>query len=225
MVTILAALAAVFCGSGARENRKGLEAWSEKDTAAAIRHLEKSAQDTSDPRYGYNLGTVQSLSGRPGAQESFDRALHLAKDSMQRARILYNRGTARLDSALSTHGDPSAAAQDFRDALKLRPGWQQAARNLELALRKPPPQKDQNKDQDKKDDKKNPDKKDQKNQPQNQPQNSNPKDSSNQEQPPQAQPGGMDKQDAQRLLDAAKADEGKQLKRPVRKEETDGPDW
>ncbi|HXP90031.1 MAG TPA: hypothetical protein VN931_03770 [Fibrobacteria bacterium] len=221
MVTIFAAFAAILCGSGARENRKGLEAWTGKDTAAAIRHLEKAAQDTSDPRYGYNLGTVQSLSGRPGAQASFDRALHLAKDSMQRARILYNRGTARLDSALSTHGDPSTAAQDFRDALKLHPGWQQAARNLELALRKPPPQKNQDKDRNKNqdNDKKNQDKKDQKNQPQ------SPKDSSNQDQPPQAQPGGMDKQDAQRLLDAAKADEGKQLKRPVRKEATDGPDW
>jgi tetratricopeptide (TPR) repeat protein len=219
MVTNLAVIAAVLCGSGARENQKGLQAWTEKDTVAAIRHLEKAAQDTSDPRYGYNLGTLQSLSGRPGAQDAFDRALRFARDSMQRARILYNRGTARLDSARSNHGDPSAAAQDFRDALKLHPGWQQAARNLELALRKPPPQKNQNKDQDKKEDKKNQDKKGGNNQQQ------NPKDSTNQEQQPQAQPGGMDRQDAQRLLDAAKADEGKQLKRPVRKEETDGPDW
>lgn len=219
MVTNLAVIAAVLCGSGARENQKGLQAWTEKDTVAAIRHLEKAAQDTSDPRYGYNLGTLQSLSGRPGAQDAFDRALRFARDSMQRARILYNRGTARLDSARSNHGDPSAAAQDFRDALKLHPGWQQAARNLELALRKPPPQKNRNKDQDKKEDKKNQDKKGGNNQQQ------NPKDSTNQEQQPQAQPGGMDRQDAQRLLDAAKADEGKQLKRPVRKEETDGPDW
>jgi len=221
MVTNIAMLAALLFGSGARENRKGLEAWTEKDTAAAIRHLEKAAQDTSDSRYGYNLGTVQSLSGRPGAQESFERALHLARDSMQRARILYNRGTARLDSALATHGDASEAAQDFRDALKLHPGWQQAARNLELALRKPPPKKnqDKNKNQDKKDDKKKQDDKGGNNQQQ------NAKDSSDQQQQPQAQPGGMDKQDAQRLLDAAKADEGKQLKRPVRKEETDGPDW
>jgi tetratricopeptide (TPR) repeat protein len=219
MVTNLAVIAAVLCGSGARENQKGLQAWTEKDTVAAIRHLERAAQDTSDPRYGYNLGTLQSLSGRPGAQDAFDRALRFARDSMQRARILYNRGTARLDSARSNHGDPSAAAQDFRDALKLHPGWQQAARNLELALRKPPPQKNQNKDQDKKEDKKNQDKKGGNNQQQ------NPKDSTNQEQQPQAQPGGMDRQDAQRLLDAAKADEGKQLKRPVRKEETDGPDW
>jgi len=219
MVTNLAVIAAVLCGSGARENQKGLQAWTERDTVAAIRHLEKAAQDTSDPRYGYNLGTLQSLSGRPGAQDAFDRALRFARDSMQRARILYNRGTARLDSARSNHGDPSAAAQDFRDALKLHPGWQQAARNLELALRKPPPQKNQNKDQDKKEDKKNQDKKGGNNQQQ------NPKDSTNQEQQPQAQPGGMDRQDAQRLLDAAKADEGKQLKRPVRKEETDGPDW
>ena len=219
MVTNLAVIAAVLCGSGARENQKGLQAWTEKDTVAAIRHLEKAAQDTSDPRYGYNLGTLQSLSGRPGAQDAFDRALRFARDSMQRARILYNRGTARLDSARSNHGDPSAAAQDFRDALKLHPGWQQAARNLELALRKPPPQKNRNKDQDKKEDKKNQDKKGGNNQQQ------NPKDSANQDQQPQAQPGGMDRQDAQRLLDAAKADEGKQLKRPVRKEETDGPVW
>lgn len=221
MMMVIALVATMCAGSGARENRKGLEAWSRKDTAAAIKHLENAAKDTTDPRYGFNLGTVQSLAKRPEAEAAFDRALSQAKDSMQRARILYNRGTSRLDASREGKGDPSAAAQDFRDALKLHPGWQEAARNLELALRRPPPQK-------KPKDDKNQDKKDQKkDQPKDQkkPQDRNPKDSSDQNQPPKPQPNGMDKQDAQRLLDAAKAQEGKQLKRPARKEETDGPDW
>ena len=219
MMTIFALVAAVCAqGSGARENRKGLEAWSRNDTAAAVKHLENAARDTADPRFGFNLGTIESLAKRPDADAAFDRALSHAKDSMQRARILYNRGTSRLEASRGGKGDPAAAAQDFRDALKLHPGWQEAARNLELALRTPPPQKKP------KDDKKDQDKK---NQPKDQkkPQDQNPKDSSDQNQPPKPQPNGMDKQDAQRLLDAAKAQEGKQLKRPVRKEETDGPDW
>jgi hypothetical protein len=219
MMTIFVLVAATCAqGSGARENRKGLEAWSRKDTAAAIEHLEKATRDTTDSRYGFNLGTIESLAKRPDADTAFDRALGHAKDSLQRARILYNRGTSRLEASREGNGDPSAAAQDFRDALKLHPGWQEAARNLELALRKPPPQKkpkDDKKDQDKKDKPKD----------QKKPQDQNPKDSSDQNQPPKPQPNGMDKQDAQRLLDAAKAQEGKQLKRPVRKEETDGPDW
>lgn len=218
MMTIVALVAVVFAGSTARENRKGLEAWSRKDTAAAIKHLEKAAKDTTDPRFGYNLGTVKSLSGRPDAQAAFDQSLRFAKDSMQRARILYNRGTSRLEAAKGGKGDPSGAAQDFRDALRLKPSWQEAGRNLELALRmaKQQQQQQQPKNQDKKDPKKDP--KDGK-----QPPNRDRKDPPDDKQPPK--PNGMDKQDAQRLLDAAKAQEGKQLKRPARKEETDGPDW
>ena len=214
MMTILALILSVSGGSNARENRKGLEAWNQKDTAAAIKHLENAAKDTSDPRYGYNLGTVKSLAKRPDAEAAFSRSLQLAKDSAQRARILYNRGTSRLDAAKSGQGDPASAAQDFRDALKLKPGWQEAGRNLELALRMAQQQKQKPKDQ-------NQDKKD----PKNEPKDQNPKDSSNQNQPPKPKPNGMDKQDAQRLLDAAKAQEGKQLKRPARKEENNGPDW
>jgi len=218
MTTIFLLVAAMCAGSNARENRKGLEAWGRKDTAAAISHLEKAAKDTTDPRYGYNLGTVESMAKKPDAEAAFDRALAQAKDSTQRARILYNRGTSRLEASRAGKGDPSAAAQDFRDALKLRPGWQEAARNLELALRRPPQQKNP------KDDKN--DKKDPKSQPKDQKQpNQDSKDSSDNKQPPNPKPDGMDKRDAQRLLDAAKAQEGKQLKRPVRKEETDGPDW
>ena len=221
MMAIIALVAAVCASSNARENRKGLEAWRDKDTTAAIKHLENAAKDTTDPRFGYNLGTVKSLAGRPDAEAAFDRSLQIAKDSAQRARILYNRGTSRLEKARSGQGDPSFAAQDFRDALKLRPGWKEAGRNLELALRMAQQQKQKPKDDDKKQDKKDP--KDQpkdKDKPQ-----QNPKDSSDQKEPPKPQPNGMDKQDAQRLLDAAKAQEGKQLKRPARKEATDGPDW
>jgi Ca-activated chloride channel homolog len=226
MIAIIALVVAAFAGSSARENRKGLEAWQNKDTASAIKHLENAAKDTTDPRYGYNLGTVKSLAGRPDAEAAFDRPLQIAKDSSQRARILYNRGTSRLEKARSGQGDPASAAQDFRDALKLKPGWKEAGRNLELALRmaqqqqqkqKPPPKDDKSKD------KKDPGNQ-QKNQAKDQDKPRNPRDSSDQQQP-KPQPNGMDKQDAQRLLDAAKAQEGKQLKRSARKEATDGPDW
>jgi tetratricopeptide (TPR) repeat protein len=216
------ALAWTICaGASARENEKGLRAWGAKDTAGAIKHLEKAARDTSDPRYGYNLGTVKALAGKPDAENAFERSLQGAKNPDQRAKILYNRGTSRLAAAKSGKGDPSGAVQDFRDALKLRPGWQEAARNLELAMRME--KRDQQRK--KQDDRKNQDqKKDQDKKSQPKPQDSK-SDGKEPPQQPQPKPGGMNPQDAQRLLDAAKAQEGKQLKRPVRKEDSDGPDW
>jgi hypothetical protein len=207
----------LVAGSGARENEKGLEAWGKKDTAGAIRHLEKAARDTSDPRYGYNLGTVKAISGKPDADAAFERSLHGARSPDQKARILYNRGTSRLLSAKGGKGDPSGAVQDFREALKLKPGWQEASRNLELALRMQKQDQDRKKnkpkDQDNKQDQKKP-----------QPQGGG-QDKDKQDPQPPPPRSGMDPQDAQRLLDAAKAQEGKQLKRPSRKEESDGPDW
>jgi len=219
MIVVLVLAWTISAKSGsARENDKGLRAWGAKDTAGAIKHLEKAASDTSDPRYGYNLGTVKALAGKPDADAAFERSLHAAKSPDQRARILYNRGTSRLAGAKTGKGDASGAVKDFRDALKLRPGWQDASRNLELALRMQKQDQNRKKPQD---DKKNQDKKKDQDR-KNQPQDGKP----DQKDPPKPQPKpGMDPQDAQRLLDAAQAQEGKQLKRPSRKEESDGPDW
>lgn len=212
---LLLASLGVVSSSAARENRKGLDAWQAKDTAGALSHLERAARDTTDPRYGYNLGTVRSMARDPHAEEAFDQALRAARSRSDSARILYNRGTNRLQSAKAGPGQTGSAVQDLRDALRCRPGWKDAARNLELALKQNRQKDDKGgKDQDKKKQ----DKQDQKKpKPGDDQKKQDPKD--------QPQPTGMSKQDADRLLDAARAQEGKQARKPARKVESDGPDW
>jgi len=206
--------------TAARENRKGLEAWQAKDTADALSHLERAARDSSDPRYGYNLGTIRSMARDPNADEAFDQALRATHSRSDSAKILYNRGTTRLESAKAGPGQTGSAVQDLRDALRFRPGWKDAARNLELALKQNRPKdENQKKDQDKK---KNPDKKDQKKPPSG---NDPKKPEDQKDQPKQPPPTGMSKEDADRMLDAARAQEGKQARKPARKVESDGPDW
>jgi hypothetical protein len=207
-----------------RENRRGLDALAAGDTAKALKHLEKAAKaDTGDARYAYNLGTVQARTRKASPDAALGQALSHAKSPQERARILYNRGTSRYETAKAKHqasmapapgggagnqddngkNEVDGAISDLRQALKLRPGWNEAARNLDLALRlrsqcnKP------------KNDDKNKDKQDQKQDPQQQPQNQ------------------MQQQDAQRLLEAAQAQENNQAKKAPqkKKENDDGPDW
>jgi len=201
--------------ASARENRKGLAAWLEKDTARALSHLERAARDSADSRYSYNLGTLRSLARKPGADEAFDRSLRSSRSAQDSSKILYNRGTSRLEAA---RGDPTAAAQDFRQALRLRPGWKDAARNLELALRLARPQGQS----DKNEPKKNPDSR-KKDQPKPKPDPQDGKDKQQGQPPPSST--GMSKEDADRMLDAARAQESKQTGKPSRKVVGDGPDW
>jgi len=224
------ALWSLLGANAPRENRRGLESLAKGDTAAAIKHLEKAAKaDTSDARYAYNLGTVQARTRKAPPDDALGQALSHAKSPQDRARILYNRGTARYETAKAKHqaslsappipAQPGAQAQepdngkndvdgaidDLRQTLKLRPGWNEAARNLDLALRlrsqcKKPKNDDKNKDQNK-------------------------QDQQQQQQPnPQQQ---LQQQDAQRLLEAAQAQENSQAKKaaPKKKDDDDGPDW
>jgi hypothetical protein len=240
---IAAGLSALLGAQAPRENQRGLESLGKGDTAAALRHLEKAAKsDTSDSRFSYNLGTVQAKTRKSPSDAAFGQALAHAKTPEEKARILYNRGTARYESAKTRHdaqmqagpmgvpgaakGAPPAAAgqnpsssaqqaqaqdgpenevdgaiEDLRQSLKIKPQWNEAARNLDLALRlrkqcKKPKPDDKNKD----------DKQPPKEQPQ--------------------QPPPMQQQDAQRLMDAAQAQENSQAKKPAqKKDQDDGPDW
>jgi len=239
---VFAAGLSILLGAQApRENQRGLESLGKGDTAAALSHLEKAAKaDTSDSRFSYNLGTVQAKTRKAPSDAAFGQALAHAKSPEEKARILYNRGTARFESAKAKHeaqmqagplGAPTApsgapgqnpsappqqaqgqdgpenevngAIDDLRQSLKIKPQWNEASRNLDLALRlrkqcKKPKPDDKNKD----------DKQPPKDQPQQTP-------------PPQ-----MQQQDAQRLMDAAQAQENTQAKKPVgKKDDDDGPDW
>lgn len=221
----LVALATTLVAGPERDNHRGFEAWSRKDTAAALKSFEKAARkDTARSDYAFNLGTAKTLSGKDGESE-LSRAVAQSKTPEEKARSLYNRGTARLSKAVSAppgQGDPSGAISDLREALKLRPSWNEAARNLDRALRlraTPPPKQCPNPKNQKNDQKQ--DKKDQKDQ---KPQDG--QDPQKQEQQPKPQ-SGMDPNDAQRLLDGAAAREAQQAREKARqkKENSDAPDW
>lgn len=223
----LIALATSLMAGPERDNHKGVQAWAGKDTAAALKAFERAARkDSARADYAFNLGTAKTLSGKDGEAE-LSRAVTLSKTPDEKARALYNRGTARLAKALAApqgKGDPSGAISDLREALKIRPKWNEAARNLDRALRmRPPPNpkqcpnpKNQNQPNDPKQDKKDQEPQDPK---------QDPKDSQQQQQ--QQQPQGMDPRDAQRLLDGAAARENQQARERARqkKEDSDAPDW
>lgn len=211
--------------AGERDNRRGIEAWRRHDTAQAVRSFEEAVRsDTTIGDYAFNAATAKAFANQD-AEAQFARALALAGDPQARARTLYNRGTSRLQKARTSppgQGDVSGAISDLREALKLRPGWQEAARNLDHALRmRPPPQPKQDpKDQDRPKDK---------DKPKSDPGEPKPQDSpdSRKQDPKPSPPDGMDPRDARRLLDGAAAREGEQAKEGNRRknEESDGPDW
>jgi hypothetical protein len=231
-MTILALLLALLSGAGERENRRGVEAWKRHDTASAIRHFEKAARaDSTQSDYAFNAGTLKALSGQD-AEADLTAALARARGGEEKARALYNRGTARLAKAAQApvgQGDVAGAISDLRQAVQLRPGWNEAARNLDRALRmRPPPQPKQDpKPDDKKDKPDDPQKA--KQDPRKDGKEEQNRDNPSPEDPqPKPQPApGMDPQDAQRLLDGAAAREAQQQRQQRRKrpEDNDGPDW
>jgi len=220
MIAIM--LMALMAAGGERENRDGVRAWKKGDVAAARKCFEAAAaKDTANLKYRYNRALTRSKSGDLAGAES-DWALS-GRDKGLAAKSLYNRGTARLDAAAKGKGDASAAASDLAQALRARPGWKEAARNLELARRLMRIQQQQQKqNQDHKNDK---DKKKQdgKNP---QPSGQNPSEKS----PPQ--PGNPDpreslsKDQADALLRAAQARDQDRLRRNIPKsQESHGKDW
>lgn len=225
-MNFLAMLLILVSAGSERENRRGIEAWRRSDTTAAIRHFTAAARaDSTQSDYAFNAGTLKALSGQDG-EADLSAALARARGDEEKARALYNRGTARLAKAASAppgQGDVGGAISDLRQAVRMRPGWNEAARNLDRALRlRPPPQPKQDpKPDDKKDPKQ--DKQDKKDEPK-----PSPGDQKQEPQSPKPDPSpGMDPQDAQRLLDGAAAREAQQQRQQRRKrpEDNDGPDW
>jgi len=225
-LSLVASIVANLVAGPERDNHKGYQSWTRKDTAAAIQAFERAARkDSTRPDFAFNLGTAKSLAGKDG-DSALTRAVNLSRTPSEKARALYNRGSARLAKALAAppgQGDPAGAISDLREALKIRPGWNEASRNLDraLRLRPPPKQCDNPKNQDQKQDKKQ-DPKAQKQDPQQQQQQQE------QQAKPQEQPKpAMDPRDAQRLLDGASAREAQQAREKSRqkREDTDAPDW
>jgi hypothetical protein len=218
-------LTILVAGGGERENRKGVEALRSGNAKSAASHFDAAVKaDTTNARFRYNRALSRSMAGAP-ADADWDAA---RRDTSLLSKALYNRGTARLKAAQSGQGDAKGAVSDLAQALKKRPGWNEAAKNLELAMRLQKQQEEQKKKDDKKQDK---DKKDQpKKDPQKKP--GDPKDNGDKNEKPEPQPGQPDpkealsKDQADQMLRAAEArDQDRRQKNAQKAKETNGKDW
>lgn len=171
-VAVMAALAAVvwlgptapasagLVREGAAAAAEGRRLYGEGDYKGALSAFEGAVVHApDDPVLSLAVGeTLFRLQRYPEAIREFERVLGLTDDPALRAEALYNRGTAALAG-----GDTQGAIKSLRESLAIDPGQQDAALNLEAALRRlQQEQQNQPQDQDKKDqDKKDQDKTDQ----------------------------------------------------------------
>ncbi len=138
------------------EAKKGQKFLDEKKPAEALSHFQREIDlAPKDSTGSYNLGTAQSRAGKPAE----------ALASLEKARK-EGRGAVAADAAFNAGQtlyrdkkyEPAAAA--FREALKRRPGDEDAAFNYELCVRRA--EQEKKKEQDQKDKKDKKDKKDDK---------------------------------------------------------------
>jgi len=153
---------------GAAAAAEGRRLYGQGDYQGALTAFEGAVvQAPDDPVLSLAVGeTLFRLERYPEATREFERVLTLTDDPELRAEALYNRGTAALAA-----GDSKAAIKDLRASLDIDPGQQDAALNLEAALRRlqqEQQQKEQEKDQDKDKEKKEEDDKQQEQQEQQQ---------------------------------------------------------
>jgi Ca-activated chloride channel family protein len=117
---------------------KGLAALDDERAQEAIERFDSAARlAPDDPRTLYNAGVARLAAGRATeAADWLQRAAEQAEgegasdDQGLAADAWYNLGNARLAS-----GDPAAAAEAYRAALRRQPERLGAKHNLELALR------------------------------------------------------------------------------------------
>lgn len=215
MIALWIVMTQLLASGGERDNRSGVEALRKGNVPGALKSFDAAVQaDSANRRIRYNRALARTLAGRPDlAQADWDAA---RKDTSLNAKALYNRGTAALEMARKGQGDAKGAVRDLSQALKARPGWKEAARNLELARRLEQQQKqDRKKNQDKKPDPK----------PGEDPK---PKEGEGKDpQEPKPAPGeALSQEQADALLQAAQAREQEQRRRPRNpKEERHGKDW
>lgn len=144
----------------------------------------------------YNRGTARYQS----AKAKHEAQTMAPPSQAQPPTGLASGGQNPAQAGNEPENEVDGAIDDLRQSLRIKPQWNDAARNLDLALRlrkqcKKPKPDDKNQDQ---------------------------------KQPPKDQPPPqMQEQDAKRLMDAAQAQENSQAKRAPqkRKDQDDGPDW
>lgn len=115
--------------NSAKSAARGAAAFEEKKYGDAVAAFERAHAIDPSPRNAFNLGTAQIAAGE---REKGSATLAAAiQDPALRADALYNRGNSALAAKALDH-----AIADYAQALRARPAFPEAKRNLEIALRR-----------------------------------------------------------------------------------------
>lgn len=106
---------------------RGVKAYDAKQYDVAATDFRKAHQLRPSPESAFNLGTAEIAAGR--REEGSADLAEALKNPALRADALYNRGNSALSAKAFDH-----AIRDYKDALRARPNFPEAKRNLELAL-------------------------------------------------------------------------------------------
>jgi len=189
-------------------NEQGNKAYRGARFEDALRaYTEAQVRSPGSPEIQYNIGNVfYRQEDYERATEAYRKALEGARGQMRRDAA-YNLGNARFQAR-----DYAGAAAAYRGALTLDPTDRDAKRNLEIALQRlqnpppPPPSKGGPKDREPQQSK--PPQDSQPNRPQD-----SPEDQRQQQQP---SPQDLDRQEAERLLEALEQEERDNMDREHR---------
>lgn len=207
LLLLCAAGSAARAASTRSLNEEGNRAYRRAEFEQALRaYTEAQVRAPGSPVIEYNIGNVfyrQQEYGR--AAGAYLKALDKARGALGRDAA-YNLGNARFQE-----GDYAGAVAAYRGALQIDPGDRDAKRNLEIALSKlqpPPPGGGGPRKQDRKEESK----RDPGASPAGSPQPEQPR----QDRPPPGS-GGLDRQEAERLLEALAQEERENLERDRRR--------
>lgn len=189
MLVITTAAGPVGAQGVDRAIHEGNKAYKAKDLPAAV---QRYGQARSDARGAFNLGNaLYRQDSVAAAQRSFEAAGSLSKDPAAQARAFHNLGNSWMRQQKWQE-----AINAYKQSLKRAPDDDETRYNLAYAQKKL--QEEQKKDKQ--------DNKDKQDQQQQQPK-PQPQDQQDKQQKEQKQPGQIDKEDAQRMLDAMQQQE------------------
>jgi len=206
----------VWAQSGNKYIRKGNELYQEKKYTDAEANYKKALEQNQQSEIGrYNLGNSLYEQKRfEDARTQYANTIKLSKDKHTKSDAAYNMGNTYMENKKWAE-----SIKSYKQALKLDPADEQARYNLAYAQAMLKKQQQQGGGGDNKDkDKKEKDKQQQQQNQQNKDQNKNQqnqqdqqnKDKEQQEQQkPQPQPSKLDRQEAERLLQALNQEEKK----------------
>lgn len=123
---VLGGLAVRETNSHAASSRGG-KAYDAKQYDDAATAFRKAHQLRPSPESAFNLGTAEIAAGR--REEGSAVLAEALRNPALRADALYNRGNSALSAKAFDH-----AIRDYKDALRARPNFPEAKRNLEIAL-------------------------------------------------------------------------------------------